>query len=201
MRTAAVVFVSHSMPQIFRVCSEVMVLDQGACVYRGRNISAGVARYLDLATNVGHQVTGAGTVDVQEVQLCAGEARAGIGQTLEIPHGAGFETVVMLQARKPVGPARLELLLWNSEMLPVVEMMTTELVGYVFEFDSQLRAVVRVRLPKLELGPGVYTLCVIVTNPDHSLVHCRHDCLATIKVLAGSPSGACVLSVCEWELL
>jgi len=201
MRTAAVVFVSHSMPQIFRVCSEVMVLDQGACVYRGRNISAGVARYLDLATNVGHQVTGAGTVDVQEVQLCAGEARAGIGQTLEIPHGAGFETVVMLQARKPVGPARLELLLWNSEMLPVVEMMTTELVGYVFEFDSQLRAVVRVRLPKLELGPGVYTLCVIVTNPDHSLVHCRHDCLATIKVLAGSPSGACVLSVCEWDLL
>jgi hypothetical protein len=86
-------------------------------------------------------------------------------------------------------------------MLPVVELMTAELVGYLFEFDEQQRAVVRVRLPRLELGPGIYTLSVIVTNLDHSLVHCRHDCLASVKVLAGSPSGACVLAVCDWELL
>lgn len=201
MRTAAVVFVSHSMPQIFRVCSEVMVLNHGSRVYRGRNISAGVARYLDLAADVGCQVTGAGTVQVTDLQLSAGEVRAGIGETLEVPHGSGFAAVVMLRALEAPGPARLEVLLWNSEMLPVVEMMTTDLVGYPFEFDYRGQAVVRVRIPRLELGPGVYTLSVIVTNPDHSLVHCRYDNLVSVKVLAGSPSGACVLSVCDWERL
>ena len=201
MRTAAVVFVSHSMPQIFRVCSEVLVLDHGASVYQGRNISAGVARYLDLASDVGHQITGAGTVDVRRLSLRAENTQVGIGETLQLEHGSGLEAIVNLQARESVGPARLELLLWNSEMLPVLEMMTTELVGYQFEFDDQLQASVRVSVPKVELGPGVYTLSVIVTNPDHSLVHCRHDCLASVKVLAGSPSGACVLSVCDWERL
>ena len=201
MRTAAVVFVSHSMPQIFRVCSEVLVLDHGASIYHGRNISAGVARYLDLAADVGHQVTGAGTVEVDDLQLGTADSQAGVGEILQIPHGNGFDAVVTLRAKETVGLARLELLLWNSEMLPVVELMTAELVGYLFEFDEQQRAVVRVRLPRLELGPGIYTLSVIVTNPDHSLVHCRHDCLASMKVVAGSPSGACVLAVCDWDRL
>jgi lipopolysaccharide transport system ATP-binding protein len=201
MRTAAVVFVSHSMPQVFRVCSEVLVLDHGASVYAGRNISAGVSRYLELAADVEHQVTGAGTVDVRGLELTGVSGRAGAGDTLSVPHGTGFTVTVTLEAKQPVGSARLELLLWNSEMLPVLELMTKELAGYCFEFDRDQRAVVRVRMPHLDLGPGAYTLSVIVTNIDHSLVHCRHDCLATVRVAAGSPSGSCVLSVCDWELL
>jgi lipopolysaccharide transport system ATP-binding protein len=201
MRTAAVVFVSHSMPQIFRVCSEVLVLDHGASVYQGRNISAGVARYLDLASELGHHVTGAGTVEILRFFLRSASAEAAIGETLELGHGTGLEAFVTLRARELVGPARLELLLWNSEMLPVVEMMTTDLVGYQFEFDDGLQAVIRVRIPKLELGPGVYTVCAIVTNPADTFVHCRHDNLAQVKIIAGSSSGACLLAVCDWETL
>ena len=201
MRTAAVVFVSHSMPQIFRVCSDVMVLDHGSSQFQGADIAKGVARYLDLAADAHQSVTGAGTVTVLGVELYSDDAKATAGQTLQVQHRSSLEIVVELQAKEPLGPTRLELLLWNAEMLPVLEMMTDQLVGYLFEFDSQLRARIRVRLPRLELGPGQYSLSVIATNPNHSLVHCRHDCIADVKLIAGSPSGASVLAVCDWEYL
>lgn len=201
MRSAAVVFVSHSMPQIFRVCSDVMVLDHGTSQFQGTDIASGVAHYLDLAAD-GHQsVTGAGTVTVTGIELYCNQARATAGQSLEVDHRSSMEIIVELQAKESLGPTRLELLLWNAEMLPVLEMMTDQLLGYLFEFDSQLRARIRVKLPRMELGPGQYSLSVIATNPNHSLVHCRHDSIADVKVIAGSPSGASVLAVCDWEHL
>lgn len=201
MRNAAVVFVSHSMPQIFRVCSEVIVLDHGNAVYRGRDIASGVAWYLNLASGQNSQVSGEGSVELLRLKMVNGNTEVSAGETLEVAHGAGICMEVCLRALRKMPVARLEILFWNSEMYPVLEMMTRDLVGYAFSFDDALQATVRVRLPAVELGPGQYSVTVIVTNLDHSVVHCRHDCLAKVRVVAGSPSGACVLAVCDWELV
>ncbi|MFM7863557.1 MAG: ABC transporter ATP-binding protein, partial [Planctomycetaceae bacterium] len=47
MNRCAVIFVTHAMPQVFRVCSEVMLLRHGAVMYQGRDVAAGVAKYFD----------------------------------------------------------------------------------------------------------------------------------------------------------
>ena len=53
-RNAAVIFVSHSMPNISCVCDSIMVLDRGRKQYLGDNISQGIERYNDLFFE-GHQ--------------------------------------------------------------------------------------------------------------------------------------------------
>lgn len=47
----AVIFVSHSMPMISRICNEIIVLDQGEVEYMGSDIGKGVQRYYNKFSN------------------------------------------------------------------------------------------------------------------------------------------------------
>jgi lipopolysaccharide transport system ATP-binding protein len=42
---SAVIFVSHSMPQVSRVCSNIILLEKGRTIYEGTNISKGIDTY------------------------------------------------------------------------------------------------------------------------------------------------------------
>lgn len=41
----AVIFVSHSMPQVYRIASQILLLDSGKSVYSGDNVSEGLDNY------------------------------------------------------------------------------------------------------------------------------------------------------------
>ncbi len=43
----ALIFVSHSMPMISRICNQIILMDHGMVKYQGANISKGIAQYYD----------------------------------------------------------------------------------------------------------------------------------------------------------
>src|SRR5690606_23774500 len=47
LRSSAVIFVSHAMNQISRICTEVLLMDRGTVQYQGRNITLGIEKYYD----------------------------------------------------------------------------------------------------------------------------------------------------------
>lgn len=198
MKSSAVIFVSHSMPQIFRICTSLMVLDHGCETYQGSDLAAGVSQYMRLMKGGHSTVTGSGEVEVISTVLESGPSRCTLGGTLELEHGAGISIQTNLKTISDIAAARLEILFWNSEMIPVMEIMTNSLTGYMFSFDSCGLAEIRSHLRKIELGPGKYSLSIIVTNEDHSRVYCRHDNVTYLNITANSPSGASLLAVAEW---
>jgi lipopolysaccharide transport system ATP-binding protein len=201
MRSAAVIFVSHSMPQIFRICTQLAVLHQGKTVFSGRNLAAGVSEYTALLKKPKEQIVGDGRVRCNMVRLrSAGEnsAEAANGDIV-IRHGAEMYLDVGLQRLSDLSEARLELVFWNSESLPVMEIMTESLTGYWFRFGEDGTARIHCYLDSVTLCPGRYLVSVIVTNRDHSEVYCRHDNVSAFCISADSPSGAVVLPIGKWS--
>src|SRR5690606_38795493 len=47
MSNAAVIFVSHSMAQVARICSDVIFMRHGVCHYKGKNIHKGIELYYE----------------------------------------------------------------------------------------------------------------------------------------------------------
>jgi len=45
MQTAAVILVSHNMPQISRVCSDIIVMEHGHSVFQGKDVSRGIDKF------------------------------------------------------------------------------------------------------------------------------------------------------------
>lgn len=51
MKSAAVIFVSHSMQQVARTCTEVLFMSHGKSFYKGNNIHQGIEYYFDQFNN------------------------------------------------------------------------------------------------------------------------------------------------------
>lgn len=197
MKSAAVIFVTHTMPQVFRICSDVIVLDHGRVVYQGDRIAVGVEHYLSLFSGGGRNVSGTGEVRVAGVRVGGGEA----GGEVVVSHGGRLELSARLEADAGLPLVRVQFLLWNAEMLPILDIMTDELAGYEVAVPPGGTVEVSAVVPKLELNSGKYSLSVIVVSGDQSRVYCRHDNAAFIRVSAAAASGAHVLAAAEWSVV
>jgi lipopolysaccharide transport system ATP-binding protein len=199
MKSAAVIFVSHTMPQIFRLCDEIIVLDHGRATYQGKNIAEGVGVYLSLFNRAEETVTGSGEVSLVSLNVLSGDDSIAMGETLRVPFGAALVFSADLEAL-PALPARAQFLLWNAEMLPVMDVMADQLSGHRFDFPGSGRTTVTASVPATELNSGQYSLSVIVSAPDYDRVYCRHDNAAYIQIDASTASGAHVLSIARWNV-
>ena len=201
MKSAAVIFVTHTMPQVFRICSEVVVLDHGNITYQGRNLADGVSIYLSLFKGTEENISGTGEVEVIGLLLDGDDSEAFMGETLRINHGSSLTLEATLQFAPGLESVRLQFLLWNAEMLPVLDIMGQDLCGYSFDVPSSGQLEIRATVPHLDLNSGKYSLSVIAASTDLTRTLCRHDNAAYIQIDAASDSGAHVLSVARWAVV
>ena len=64
MNRCAVIFVTHTMPHVFRVCNELILLDHGKIKFQGADIALGVSKYFDAFQQGIQAVTGSGEAKV-----------------------------------------------------------------------------------------------------------------------------------------
>lgn len=200
MKSAAVIFVTHTMPQVFRICSEAIVMDHGNVTCHSKNVADAVAVYLSLFKGGGVNVAGSGEVKVTSVRLEGPHGNAGMEGTLDLSHGDSLRLQACLEGASEISEARLQFLLWNSEMLPAMDIMTDGLTGYLFPIPSSGSLELTAFIPRVELGTGKYSLSVIAVSADKSRVFCRHDNAAYVQVAAATASGAQVLAIAEWDM-
>lgn len=199
MNRCAVIFVTHAMPQVFRVCSEVMLLSHGAVKYQGRDLATGVGRYFAEFSSGEQTITGSGEAVVQRLQASSGDHEATLHGSLELPFGSDLDVMLWISLRKGIDRGRVQLLFWNAELLPVLDVMGPDLMGFGFAVPSgQEVAVVRVRIPRLLLNAGKYSVTAIVLSEDLR-VFCRHDQALELTVVAACASGASMILPAVWQ--
>jgi lipopolysaccharide transport system ATP-binding protein len=201
MKNAAVIFVTHTMPQVFRICSEVIVMDHGGVAFQGRQIAEGVSHYLALFSGASQSVSGSGEVKVRAVTIETKPRQDNVDGPVKVAYGASLTLRARLQsAAVGLHAVRVQFLLWNAEMLPVMDIMTTDLTGFRLILPPTGEIEVTAVVPRLELNSGRYSLSVIVGSEDLAKVHCRHDNAAFLQVEAAAASGAHVLAAAEWAI-
>ena len=153
MSRCAVIFVTHTMPQVFRVCSEVVLLHRGSVAYQGRDLATGVGRYFDEFNSGEQTVSGSGEATVLGLHVTGGSSSALLHKTLEIPFGADLSILINVQFLSGLRRGRIQVLFWNAELLPVLEVMDADLQGHLFEASSNDgHANVLVRMKRLLLN-------------------------------------------------
>ena len=199
MNRCAVIFVTHTMPQVFRVCNELILLDHGKIAFQGTDIALGVSKYFDAFPQGTQAVTGSGEAKVLELTATSNDKRAFLHQTLSIQFGEDVEVTVKLQINAEFRGGKIQLLFWNTELLPVMDVMTDKLLSFPFDVDKNGQAIIRARLPKVNLNAGKYNLSVIVLSKDLKIL-CRHDGAVAVNVTAHCASGANVILAAEWAV-
>lgn len=201
LNRCAVIFVTHAMPQVFRACSQVLLLKRGMSIFQGRDVPAGVSRYFDEFGQSATTVTGTGLARVLDVQMQTPKKSCGRNEILEIRHEEELRITVDIQL-DGYREGLLQFLFWNKELLPVMDLVDHHgngLRGYHFSTDSEGRVRVSGTIDQMRLNSGRFTMSVIVLATDLTVL-CRHDSAAEVLVEANCASGASILYPARWEM-
>lgn len=200
MNRAAVIFVSHTMPQILRVCNSVIHLEKGEVGYQGDDISKGVDGYYQRFPRQLQTIVGTGQVALESIQLQSPRLVAARGEPLELEHGESLELEMTLRIDPGICQAVVQVLFWNMEMLPVLDVLGPELHGFLIENNPVGKNVIKLNLGNLLLNSGSHFLSVIVSSPDFSVHYLRQDNAALIRMITRTPSGAQSVTQGCWKL-
>jgi len=195
MKVAAVVFVSHSMPQIQRVCTRVLHLDSGNMDYLGSPVSEGVGRYLSRFTISSAEARGDGSVEVSNLCLSTGEKEWSGSQEIQVKQNGvlDIEFDVLCHRNRP--PLVVQALFWNLEMIPALEILDTLDNGFRFSGSKKIS----VHIENLSLSPGKYSLSVIVMQDDLRRTYLHLSNAASVVVKGDSASAAVCVSQGSWK--
>jgi len=190
----AVIFVSHSMPQIARITNKVLVLKKGADVFQGDNVSD--------AINVFYQIFDG----PQGVVTVKGDHRASI-YSINVLNESG-EPTESLESGEPFSVA-LELFLDRKVQSPViligilsqelqfVAQCNTRWSGY--EVDANGVATLNAVFRNTRLNPANYFLLVTITDRTQREVLAQHFATCRFSV-TGSHIGFAPLQLTpEWK--
>ncbi|MFC1694675.1 polysaccharide ABC transporter ATP-binding protein [Pseudomonadota bacterium] len=200
LNKCAVVFVSHSMPQVFRVCNEVMLLESGRCIFHSDDIGKGVEKYFEYFDVSTDTVTGTGDVKVKDIQLRSGNQVVELGKTLNIGYDEDVSISIKLHCNHAVRIAKLHFVVWNMELLPVLDIMGHDLSGFQFELGDNGEIRIETLIKNIRLRAGKYTVSAVINSVDNKKILCRHDSVAVINVNAESFSGAHILLTPDWKV-
>jgi lipopolysaccharide transport system ATP-binding protein len=84
LRNSAVIFVSHSMPMVGRLCNGLLLMDHGKEDYYGHNMAKGIDLYLERFTQEGMQILGSGKAEIMNLTLYP-EGEQGDKENLNMP--------------------------------------------------------------------------------------------------------------------
>ena len=201
LENSAVVFVSHSMPQVFRVSTSAMVLDHGNVLYLGSDVGRGINEYYESQLNPEGHITGSGDATVTQVTVTSENHVASIGESISVDPENGFGIEMSISLSDGIDDVCVQAVIWNQEMIPVVEIVANKGAGYTILADRQPGPIrLCVNVPPLHLNGGKHMLTICVVSPDYKRVYCRHDNAAILNISNANVSGAACIRTAKWSV-
>jgi lipopolysaccharide transport system ATP-binding protein len=194
MERTAVIFVTHAMPQVSRICSDVMVLSRGKCVFQGKDIPKGIDHYYTQFEAEKERVGGSGIATIHSVELESNSMRdVETVQYMEdlVIH---IDSTIDGSVKNP----NISLVIINQELQNVAQ-CSSFMNGKIFQNCGE-RTVVSLTLGKINLNPGIYTIEITITAENRGEVLSKHQNIKTFRVNGEHIGFAPVQILGDWRV-
>lgn len=193
IKHAAVILVSHNMPQVARICSDICVLGKGTTVYKGKDVVSGISQYLSMFKSNGGTISGNGKAEIHRIEL----------------ESKGVKNVSQLNFRDDIS-IHLYVLVDPEIKYPIFNISFSNLE---FQVVAQINSLygnsvicnsgelmhITVSLNAVQLNLGDYYISVTVFDETKRDILALHYAVKKIKVLGEFIGIAPVQFVGEWE--
>lgn len=157
----AIIFVSHSMPMISRICSQIILMDRGEAKFQGSDVSQAIDLYYTrFSSNDSKVVFTDNTVELDMVEILEAPKLEGVSQ---IKWGDHLKLKIKLNILREIDESlNIKLLIFDKEQRPVAIMV-------VFNFDystivTEKSLLFQLIHERIQLSKGLYTLNLSITN-------------------------------------
>ncbi len=161
---AAVVFVSHSMPQVARLCNRLIVLNRGQVVYQGSNIPEGIDCYYAQFDEGESSTVGSGRARLTRLRLSSNGSSGDAGEIVTVDYLAPLTLEVTFEVAPSVKRVQLGLLFYDRETRGIAQCSSENGASPFANLGGPVR--LRVTLPQIPFNPGRYSVSITVTDDE-----------------------------------
>ncbi len=175
----AIVFVSHSMPMISRICSQIILLDKGCTKFQGKEVSKAIDLYYQRFTNnESNVVFDDGSIDLVEIKMLDYNTNREIN---ELKWGESLKFYFKFNLNNPDKIPLFNIVIFDKEQRPVAIFNRNDIYSNLKVLNNELSFFVTHN--KIQLSKGVYTLSVSVGKQESNEPLLRINDIITFQVI------------------
>jgi len=178
MQKTAVIFVTHGMPQVSRICSDLVVLDKGVACYQGKDIPKGIDLYYSkfrseersLVTEVKEKA------EIKKIAL-----KSNCSEKNVVDFGEELSVYLECKIDKSIKHPNISLTIATQELQEIAQ-CSSYFNNVQIENESG-EIMLDVNLGRIFLNPALYALCLTITTDKHGEViyKCQNICQFRVK--------------------
>jgi lipopolysaccharide transport system ATP-binding protein len=193
MAKTAVVFVSHSMPQVSRTCTNVIVMNHGRIEYKGSDVPVGIEAYYSKFTETESRIAGSGRAEIRRIEL---ENEGGEKGITAIRYNDRLRIHLYFEVERTVTHPNIVVSFFNKES-QVVAQCNSFFDSYSFKNPGGILHCI-LDSGRIKLNPGNYSLGVTVTDDRLGEVLLKHLNILSFRVTGSFHGYAPIILSGDW---
>jgi lipopolysaccharide transport system ATP-binding protein len=166
LQGAAIILVSHSMPQVSRMCTELLLMQKGKIAYQGTDVPTGITQYYKgLAKPEGTVVFNEEDIHLEKIRLISGSENSDSEKELTIHHGSPLTVELRILLKKKIKNPGVYLAFFNNEQRNICEVYNFG--DFVKEDEYQPGIYIfKADFPRIEFAHGFYSVTLGISHGD-----------------------------------
>lgn len=154
----AIVFVSHSMPMVSRVCNKIILLDHGEAIARGTDVAGAIDKYYSrFISNDKNTVFDDGSLELVNAELVDSNTSKRID---EIHWNNDLKIYFNFKLKKPIETPLFTIIIFDKEQRPIAVMERNDSHSELNISEKQIEFYVTHK--NVQLSKGVYSINIFV---------------------------------------
>ena len=191
---AAVIFVSHQMPQISRICTDICVMSHGKAEYSGKEVPKGIGHYYSNFETVKGIVTGSGRAIIHKIDL-GSNGKKGIRR---INYMDDLCVCLNISVDSDVRHPVVGITFLSQELHMIAQCVSS--YNDIELSNSGKPLHITLKLPAVNLNIGVYLLSAFVFDDNQQEVLAQYFAIKELQISGNFIGSAPVQLVGEWNV-
>jgi lipopolysaccharide transport system ATP-binding protein len=197
MQDSAVIFVSHAMQFVSRICSDVMVLNHSRAEYLSNDVGAGIDYYLSKFESSDLKIYGSSKVTISNIALFNERSKENEGKMLLLNYDDNLSIEMDLTLNCSALKPAIKIIILDQELRSVADCFS-KFCGFHLQPIKSSRILVHFR--NIPFNAGIYsvTICVLDLSSNDEVLS-RYDNAASFQIAHSCRSWSSFLIKGDWE--
>ncbi len=176
----AIVFVSHNMPMVSRICNQIILMESGVSKFQGTDVAEAIDKYYTrFVNNDSNVVFDDGSISLIKVELSSARSfESGIPQ---LEWGDNLEFAFHWKLYKPIDVPQFSVLIFDKEQRPVAILDWTNKAVNIKNDNDKISF--KLLHKNIQLSKGVYSISILVSRGATRSPYLRMNNVMSFQIL------------------
>lgn len=163
----AMILVSHRMPQIARMCTDILLMEHGKCTFQSKEIATGIMKYYELFKNETGDFQGSDRAKIISIKLSSNGIESKPGETLTIQYAAELTIEVEIDCLEGIPEPRLSYAFYDKEQRIFAQADNFSEQIHVDKFVGVNK--ITATIPNIIFAQGVYSITISMHTKENNV--------------------------------